>query len=144
MKLIRLSQGKEAVVDDKDFEFLNKNKWYCWSFGGMLYAARTIEVFGKSKSILMHRVICNSPKGSITDHIDGNGLNNQRSNLRVASSRVNQRNQSRHRASPTALGTTHHKSGKYQAQARGKYLGLFDTEQEAHTAFKRYDACFKK
>lgn len=81
MKKISLTKRKFAIVDEKDFDFLNKWKWYCNPFG---YAVREQSV-GKNKSIniFMHRLINRTPMGLDTDHIDGNRLNNCKSNLRT-------------------------------------------------------------
>jgi len=76
--------GGYTLVDDEDFEWLNQWKW---NHHPRHYATRSIWVRlskGKFKhtSIKMHRLINKTPEGIETDHIDGNGLNNQKSNLR--------------------------------------------------------------
>lgn len=93
MKKLPLSQGKFALVDDQDYRNLSKWKW---TFQPPCYAKRVV-FFGRnqkpqSKSILLHRVIMNPQKGTVVDHIDGNGLNNQRSNLRIATHAQNHQN----------------------------------------------------
>jgi hypothetical protein len=82
MKEIPLTQGKVALVDDEDFEELNRFKWYARRDDrrGKYYAQR--KVGPCSPIILMHRVIIKTLDGLITDHKDGNGLNNQKTNLR--------------------------------------------------------------
>jgi len=100
MKEIPLSQGKFALVDDEDFDFLMQWKWHFFKTGNSLYAGRGKHLGyfnGKKKgtTILMHREINKTPDGFDTDHIDGNGLNNQKSNLRTATRSQNQRNRSR-------------------------------------------------
>ena len=80
MKKIKLTQGKFALVDDKDFEWLNQWKWY-FNSG---YAVR-----GCSKRILMHRVINNTPDDLITDHINQNKLDNRKCNLRTGTKSLN-------------------------------------------------------
>lgn len=86
MKLIPLTQGKLAIVDDTDFEYLNK---WCWYYDSTTGYARRGE---GNKRIYMHRVINNTPKGLITDHINRNTLDNRRENLRTVSRAGNQRN----------------------------------------------------
>lgn len=86
MKEIYLSQGQIALVDDEYFEYLNGFKWYALKARNTFYAARKIWVSGKQKTILMHWEVMN---GKGIDHIDGNGLNNQKSNLRFCTQSEN-------------------------------------------------------
>lgn len=87
MKKIELTQGKLTLVDNADFDWLNQWKWHIKNSRGKLYASRT------SKGILMHRIILGiTDKNIECDHIDGNGLNNQRKNLRIATRAQNARN----------------------------------------------------
>src|SRR3989304_2105986 len=84
MKEIQLSQGKVALVDDEDFEMLNRYKWSAMRGANTYYAyTHIILESGKRTSIAMHRVIMQTPVGYETDHRDRNGLNNQRFNLRI-------------------------------------------------------------
>lgn len=76
MKTIPLTQGKSAVVDDEDYDFLMQWKWR-YQKG---YAVRDI----RKKQLYMHRVILNTPLGFDTDHINLNRLDNRKSNLRIA------------------------------------------------------------
>lgn len=95
MKKIILSKGQTAIVNDDDYEYLSKMSWHTLKNKTTYYACHG-ERFGKKmKSILMHRLIMKTPKGMETDHMDGNGLNNQKSNLRVCTISENRRNQTR-------------------------------------------------
>lgn len=85
MKEIPLTKGLVALVDDEDFEFLNQWRWYANKSGSgkTHYARRAIKaVNGKFKAIFMHKVLLAACGQSYGDHKDGNGLNNQKSNLR--------------------------------------------------------------
>lgn len=85
MKEIQLTQGKVALVDDSDFDYLNQWKWWAVKSGNTFYAKRGQYVNGKMSTISMHRVILELADSEIlADHIDKNGLNNQRNNLRRA------------------------------------------------------------
>lgn len=89
-KCIELTQGRVAIVDDDDFEILNQCKWhYGWG-----YAKRRVYFGGgRSKYLRMHRVIMNPPDGIQVDHKNGDGLDNRRCNLRIATAHQNLSNQ---------------------------------------------------
>jgi hypothetical protein len=80
MKSISLTKGKYTLVDDKDYEYLSQYKWYVAESRGIFYAVRKPRL---CKAILMHRVITDAPNGMDVDHVNGDGLDNQRKNLRV-------------------------------------------------------------
>lgn len=100
MKTIPLTRGKYALVDDGDFEYLNQWKWHAQFIKGIWYACRgvrqpkiAIGIPGKVVRILMHRVITGATgRWEIVDHIDHDGLNNQRHNLRIVTNSQNLRN----------------------------------------------------
>ena len=102
MKEIQLTNGKIALVDDEDYEYINQFTWHSNSDG---YATRCAWIEGTrtSKRYYMHRLIMNTPKGMFTDHINRDRLDNRKSNLRIC-------NASQNRANET-LGNTN-KSGK--------------------------------
>ena len=89
MKLIPLTQGKFAQVDDADFEWLSQWKWH---FNGRYAARRDYDGVlrgTKGKMVFMHRQINKTPAGFDTDHRDGNKLNNQRYNFRTVTEHQN-------------------------------------------------------
>ena len=86
MKKIKLTQGKHALVDDEDYLFISQWKW----FFNKGYAFRSTK--NPAKTIPMHRAILCPPIGTFCDHINGNGLDNRRKNLRVCSNSENQMN----------------------------------------------------
>ena len=79
-KEIILTQGKVAIVDDDDYEYLNQFKWHIVSGR---YAATNMKINGKSKSIYLHRFIMKVSKDMQVDHVDNNKLNNLKTNLRI-------------------------------------------------------------
>jgi hypothetical protein len=138
MKEIRLTKGKVAIVDDEDFEFLNRRMWQ-FTTGG--YVTTTIRRIGCRKTICMHRLVMNTPDGMDTDHINGNKLDNRKENLRICTTAENCQNQK--------IRTTN-KSGykgvffckytnKWRAMIRTNYklknLGVFKTPEEAALAY---------
>lgn len=93
MKKIQLIQGKYALVDDEDFEYLNQWKWEIFkNRSGNLYVIRRIYIGEKHKSIRMHREIMNPLKNEEIDHKNHNGLDNRRSNLRICNHSQNMMN----------------------------------------------------
>lgn len=141
-KTIQLTRGKVALVDDADFEWLNTFKW-CYSYG---YAIRKVG-WPNRKTQWMHREIAGTPAGMITDHINGDKLDNRRSNLRACNSSENKCNavaQSNNTSGYKGV-SWNKRSAKWEAQIcvnrRGIHLGYFDT---AEAAAKAYDeACIK-
>ena len=92
MKEIKLSEERAALVDDEDFSWLTQWYWgasYQW---GNYYAVRYIKINGHRTSLQMHREIMKCPKGLQVDHINHNGLDNRRCNLRICTHQENHRN----------------------------------------------------
>lgn len=84
-KLVKCSRDLVAVVDDEDWPLVSRHRWQAHpirsNYGGFYVKC--------SKLGYMHRAILRAPKGMLVDHIDGNGLNNRRSNLRLATRQQN-------------------------------------------------------
>jgi hypothetical protein len=89
MKIIILSKGEECFVSDEDYDILNKHKWYARKSCCGIYAARGIKIQGVVHIIRMHRVITDCPDDLIVHHKDTNGLNNQRDNLEIVTTKMN-------------------------------------------------------
>ena len=142
MKEIKLTQGKVALVDDKDFEYLNQFKWYAGKKKRNFYAYRKKWIDGGQKTIIMHRVIMNTPKGMEADHKDGNGLNNQEYNLRNCTTAQNTKNRriSKSNNKSGYKGVYWKKSNKtWVAQIKNNYreiyIGCFQTKEGAARAY---------
>ena len=91
-------RGKEAIVDDDDYEMLMEHKWHAHKqLNNKFYVERKspIDSNGKRKIIRMHRVITNAPKGMQVDHINGNTLDNRKENLRICTNQQNGMNRER-------------------------------------------------
>jgi hypothetical protein len=144
MKQIPLTQGRIALVDDEDFDKLNNYKWRAHCHKGQdktFYARRNLpREPGKSRKMEhMHRVILCIPDEYETDHIDRNGLNNQKGNLRIVTHRENCRN--RITATSRYVGVSFHKSSKkWRASisigGRSRYLGCSENEFDAATMYQ--------
>lgn len=145
MKKIKLTQGKFTKVDDLDYKFLNQWKWYAIKSRNTYYARRAIYVNGKQKILFMHRVILNTPPGKLTDHADGDGLNNRRYNLRDCNNSQNMMNR-RPSGKSKYLGVcrkTNRNCFEAQINVNKKklHLGYFKIEKNAA---KAYDKAAKK
>jgi hypothetical protein len=129
---IPLTQGEVAIVDAEDYAELSKYKWYVTRHGGNKYACRC------GKRILMHRVIMKPPRGMVVDHIDGNGLNNRRSNLRICTQGQNSCNRRRQGTRTGFRGVEPRGNGKYAAVVRQKHkthcAGVFTDPVQAARA----------
>ncbi len=88
MKKIPLTQGKYALVDNEDYEWLNQWKWLARKDKKIYYAQRSY----KNTIILMHREIINVKFDNIVDHINHNGLDNRKENLRECNYQQNRHN----------------------------------------------------
>lgn len=147
MKEIQLTQGKFALVDDTNFEMVNQFKWFALKNRRRFYAARKVrKPDGGWTTFYLHRFLM--PGVFSIDHIDGNSLNDQMSNLRPASPRQNKQGFQLKREGVTSQfrGVSWHKTGqKWRVDIRfaGKtiYLGLLSSEQDAAMA---YDVAARK
>lgn len=145
-KKIELTKGRVAIVDDDIFDFVSPLKWSAHPDGRTCYAERNITTFdGKRKRITLHHVIAGFPLNKLEiDHIDGNGLNNQRSNLQIVTHRQNCMNNFLRRTKRTkSLYVGVHQSttkGKWVSHVRVKkiiyYLGTFTSQIKAFNAYK--------
>lgn len=148
---IQLTQGKVAVIDDADLATVGSFKWHAHRSSTKretFYAARMVNVPGKGqRKQFMHSLIVEKPEGMEVDHVNHNGLDNRRSNLRVCTKAENQRNQSKTVGKSSRFkGVTWHKqTGRWCAQIwankRNNSLGLFTSEEDAARA---YDAAARK
>lgn len=149
MKEIQLTQGKFALVDDEDFEYLNQWKWYAFKNhqhdpnANSFYAVRSVRFLkpngaASCKRVWMHRFLMGNPEEVQVDHKDRDSLNNQKSNLRVSDHSENMRNREKTVKNTSGyLGVSKDRRCKssYQARIRnGKvevYLGTFHSAEEA-------------
>lgn len=127
-KQIELSQNKYALISSVDYEYISQWKWSYDSHG---YARR----LGKDKKIYMHRILMNPPTGKVVDHINGDKLDNRRSNLRICNHAENLRNHKPLRNNTSGFIGVSRSNNKWRAYAGPrdsvKHLGTFDTPEEA-------------
>lgn len=89
VKRIPLTEGRFALVDDCDYDALNKHKWHYSAVGYARRVLRVSECGYLNGRLYMHRAILNAQKGQEVDHINFDKLDNRRCNIRIASSRQN-------------------------------------------------------
>jgi hypothetical protein len=85
MAIVPVSKRFRAVVDDDDIELVAHHRWAIHHRRNTKYASTQIN----GHIVYLHRLLMNPPDGLQVDHIDGDGLNNQRSNLRLATNAQN-------------------------------------------------------
>ena len=133
MRLIPLTRGYIATVDDDDFAALSRITWHAHTNGRNTVYARNSRIF-------MHRLILNDKKGQFVDHSDGNTLNNCRSNLRLCTTSDNSRNRRKTRGQSRFKGVCRQRK-KWNAaihqNGRLKHLGNFILETDAALAYDK-------
>ena len=146
---IPLTQGRFAIVDPQDYPRLSRYKWrLCRTKGkNVLYAERSIRLpGGRYSRILMHRQLIKAPEGYVIDHINGNGLDNRRANLRLATVAQNAWNSRKRNPRSGYKGVCFASDkGLWRAaivcHGRRIHLGYF---KDKITAAKAYDSAAKK
>ena len=147
-KEIKLTQGKIAIVDKEDFEWLGEFKWSAFTAHGIYYAQtwnpKSLRLIrGVGRYTFMHRLILNCKKGEIVDHINHNGLDNRRSNLRIVTIQQNAMN-----SRPRKGGTSKYKGvclskrdNRWQAKIKFNkntiWLGSYASEVDAAKAYNQ-------
>ena len=141
-KEIQLSQGKVAIVDDEDFEYLNQWKWHVIKSDNIFYAKRNIKRYtGKQTQISMHRLIMNPDKYMKIDHIDRDGLNNQKNNLRICTNSQNCMNRILHSNNKSGFKGVYFCKQHNKFRARvcinkiNKHIGLYIDAKDAARAY---------
>ena len=143
MKEIILTKGKKAQVDDDDYEELDRFKWRLMEKRQAFYVVRDFHQKNLHRLIYMHREIMNCPGGLEVDHIDGNGLNNRKQNLRVCTRQQNAMNMKRHTDSTSAYKGVHRnkRDGNWCAQimvnGKKKHLGYYNEIEVAARVYNR-------
>ena len=142
MKMIPLTQGKVALVDDGDYESLSKYKWYTHrNAKGKFYAARNINVNGKRKTLRMHVSILGKVDGMMIDHINGSTVDNRRCNLRRCTNAENLRNRGATKSNKSGFKgvTWRNKNNKWHSyiryNGRAIHLGYFTCLVKAAKAY---------
>jgi hypothetical protein len=134
VRYIALTQGKFAIVDAANYEWLNKYRWNASKHANGKYYARRFTTKG---TVFMHRQIMKTPPGMVVDHINGHSLDNREANMRNCESHQNAYNKPPRGKKSQFKGVYPH-GDKWEARIKHKgrryHLGLFPTELEAALA----------
>lgn len=139
---VNLTKGQKVLVDPEDYKSLSEFHWQAQENRTKTgyYAVRNdgFSINGTRLKVKMHRQIMNCPDGYEVDHINGNTLDNRKSNLRICTHRENIQSQKSRGGKSSFRGITLHKNNLWRARITVNYkrihLGLFKTELEAKLA----------
>lgn len=141
MKLLTTVCGLQILVDDEDFEYLKEYKWYRLVSRNTIYARTNVN---KKTKVITH-IIANfhkwDIKDKVVDHINKNGLDNQKKNLQILSQQKNiSKDAGWKKSSSKYRGVSKH-NNQWLARLHFKginyYLGVYNTEQEASEAVNK-------
>lgn len=141
LALVPLTRGYVAIIDAADVPLVDGSNWSSHITTSTVYAQRSKKTGGKREFIRMHRLILEVPSGMVIDHINGNGLDNRRSNLRIATVSQNLQNQRRNSANTSGFKGVAwcNRTGRWQSKIKlmqtQYHLGRYDTPEEAHAVY---------
>ena len=136
---IKLPSGLSAFIDDQDFLLAEQYRWHALRKRHTtyvqtgVYSSRT----KKQKTMSLHRLLLNAKKGEMVDHIDGDGLNNRRANLRIVTASQNQWNRRLNRETGRKGVRFVGWEAAIKVKGRRIMLGHYDTEAEAVAAYDK-------
>src|SRR5690625_2272923 len=137
-KELVLSRGEITIVDDEDYDFLSQFKWCCHHGYAI---SRSKKLNSKTKYTYMHRLINKTPNELITDHVNGNKLDNRKCNLRSVTVQQNAMNKNK-----TRKRTSEYKgvywdpinkkwTSRIYVNGKPKQIGGFKDEKDAANAY---------
>lgn len=144
MITLELTKGKIALIDDEDAGLVAGYTWYARGFAkrhGLFYAVANVPGTGHfSKKVSLHRLLLGAVTGDIVDHVNGNGLDNRRENLRLVGYGENNQNSTRNSGSSRFKGVfwnTQKRKWAAKATVNGIQLnlGTFSEESVAGAAY---------
>lgn len=146
---ISITQNKFALIDDEDWNLVKDYKWFAVKPANIWYVITHVYLLNSCRTtIRMHRLIMKAKLGEDIDHKDGNGLNNQRYNLRLCNNKQNQRNRGKQKSYGVNKTSSIYKGvhwnkfiqkwiTRIQSDYKRVYLGYFDSEIQAAKAYNK-------
>lgn len=142
MKQITLTQGLTALVDDEDYELVSKHKWHAHFSRGSWYARRSFKIPGTRKTgkEYLHRLLMGDTQ-ALVDHVNGNGLDNRRGNLRHATGKQNQGNAKLRKDNTSGVKGAYRSAyqsrtcSSWRVKCAQKYVGTFARLEDAAVAY---------
>jgi hypothetical protein len=144
---LKLTKGYVALIDDEEYEKRSKHKWTAVKGKRTVYAYRGSKLAGRipyQKNLYLHREIMDAPDDMLVDHIDGNGLNCQKSNMRLVSSLQNARynpngrdNASGYRGVSKHNGIANPWNAEIMVDGKVIRLGRYPTPEQAARAYDK-------
>jgi hypothetical protein len=139
MKSITMTNGVRTIVDDDMHEMYGKYNWTQHTKG---FACRSMKMEGKWKTVFLHRLVMNVPQGKEVDHINGDRLDNKKSNLRICSREDNAKNRMKRYDSQQPFKGIRLRKGRWevnlQCDKKAYYLGRYNTAIEAAKVYDKY------
>lgn len=138
---IPLTRGQFALIDTSDYDRVSEYKWASLGRGRLFYASSHER--GSNKNLPMHRLVLNAPKGMQVDHINCDGLDNRRANLRLCTTSQNCQNQRRQLGSTSGYKGVCWSRQDYcwiayiKLNSVRRHLGSFDTAEKAAKAYDK-------
>ena len=139
---ISLTRGKTTIIDEKDLELISQYKWCAVEQGKKIKCWYAKTNIGGGTALYLHRLLMNPPVGLEVDHINRNGLDNRRSNLRIATRSQNNANRKSKNVTSNYQGVCWSRRDKkwranIQINRKKQSLGYFDSEIEAAKAYDK-------
>jgi len=138
---VTLTKGYVAIIDADDLEIVNTSNWYASVKPRTVYAIRAVYNNGTQQILRLHRIIMKAPFGMEVDHINGNGLDNRKINLRVVSKNENAKNKRMNLNNSSGFKgvSWSNKRGKWLSQIQHDgtaiYLGCYLSKEEAYEVY---------
>ena len=137
---VPLSCGRQALIDAADADLILPRRWHSLPGRKTRYAFTKVKLpDGRRTSLYMHRLMMSPPLGMQVDHIDGDGLNNRRSNLRLCTQTENLRYRQKHKNNRGRFKGVRNANGIWAAfihlDGADRWLGYFETDEDAAYAY---------